>query len=88
MERWIVTTWRFEPCRWERKPARSLRGCGLRSACTGAEGLDEVVTFTPKSVGRKACLALGPTAQCASPDFFSDGSNLPTLKAIAGPNRL
>jgi hypothetical protein len=50
----------------------------------GAEGLVEVVTSTPKSVGRKACLALGPTVQCASPD----GSNLPTLKATAGPNRL
>ena len=43
----------------------------------GAKGFDKVVTSRPKSVGLKACLALGPTGQRASPDIFSDGSNLP-----------
>jgi hypothetical protein len=58
----------------------------------GAEGIDEVIS-RPKSVGRKACLALGPTGKCASPDIFSDGSNLiylklPKLKARARPKCL
>ena len=55
-----------------------------------AEGRDEVVTSRPKIVGRKACLALEPTRQCASTESFSTSSNLklPTLKTSAHPNCL